>query len=166
MRKTCAIPEIKEIRKKAPEYIISSKEALFIRVGNFFALSGNQFFIDGPCRSFYDFDYDDNGVKKFNFRISWLRTLDISTNISLVKDETYIPMGKKIIIDSVAIQKNCVPNNNFPICHIFENDELKKSCYNVKINGPSMVYYDASREGAYKTWIETNSEIEIMDSSN
>ena len=60
-----------DIRKKDPTSIQKSGKALFCKSKNKMS-DGNNFYISGPCRSFYDYDYDKNGNKIFNFKIVYL----------------------------------------------------------------------------------------------
>lgn len=155
----------KEIRKKAPDLLKKSGKAFFLRVKDKDKMEGNNFYIDGPCKSTYNYNYDSNGHKLFNFKIVWLSTLEEDTNIALYDDnEIYKPMRKNIIlIDSENIIMNDNSFTNLPVCKIIENGKILNECMSFEIQGPSRVIYNSQRKGIFKTWIETDSEIKVID---
>jgi len=157
-----------DIRKKDPTSIQKSGKALFCKSKNKMS-DGNNFYISGPCRSFYDYDYDKNGNKIFNFKIVYLQTINENEKIGMFEeiDQYDIMTRYTIFIDNDAIVSNASKNTNLPVCIVTnENKKVIASCNSFKILGPSRAIYDRDKIGMRKTWIETNSEIEIMDLSN
>lgn len=146
---------------------ISVKHPDFINNDNIFFVDNKkimmdclQVFINGPCESVYGLD------KRYaDFLIFWVLS---ASEVQPIRTKiNYTPMKKRILIDRKTIMSNTgkLPKDMDNVCCIIDENGKETKCMGFQILGPSRIVHNSDNE-KYTVWIETDSEIKIMEKTN